>query len=600
MQGARITRASRWALSWALSWALLGALVGALSGCGESGDDGETGLDGGGGAGGAADAAAVPDPGAPDAAPDAAIGDAALPDAALDPATPTWHRDVQPIFARACLACHRPDGIGPFDFTTAWTDRPPPWVAPAVAAVTAGTMPPWPPDAACREYRHSRALTAAERETIVAWGAAGHPAGDPADAPPPRPDSRDDGPPPDLVLDAGEAYAPTRDGIDDYRCLPLAHAFEEDTWVTRIEVRPDQAAMVHHVVTYLIPPEGSAELDRLDRVAPGPGYRCFGDARVYPASFFSVWAPGNEGFTLPDGAAIQIPAGSTLVMQMHYNLLAQGPEPAPDRTAIALWTLPPGVAPTARIDVVGFADVWLDIPAGAPAHVSEQVFRFADDGEIVAVAPHMHLLGERIRLDVEPAAGEPTCLVDIPRWDFDWQDAYWLREGEGITVAAGDALRMSCTHDNSPAAQPIVDGMPQSPRPVGWGDGTLDEMCLAFALVRRPVDAPYRACAGAAECGRDCAAGDADCLYRCLAAGGVECLICAANEWIECAFGDCAAEGARFLACINSTSPCGGGACVVDTCLAESDAIHACSHARLMRGGCDGRLRRCGLEFGAP
>jgi len=155
-----------------------------------------------------------------------------------------------------------------------------------------------------------------------------------------------------------------------------------------------------------------------------------------------------------------------------------------------------------------------------------------------------------------------------------------------------------CTFDNSAAAQPVVGGEQRAPRAVGWGDGTYDEMCLAFAFIRRPVDDPYRPCDGAAECARACGPEDADCVYRCMIAGGVSCLICAANEWTECAYDEgCQGEVVRMVGCINSTRPCGGGACVVDDCLAESDAVLACSHALLMDGGCNDYTGYCGMTF---
>jgi hypothetical protein len=37
---------------------------------------------------------------------------------------------------------------------------------------------------------------------------------------------------------------------------------------------------------------------------------------------------------------------------------------------------------------------------------------------------------------------------------------------------------MQCVWDNSPANQPYVNGEQVQPRTVGWGEGTVDEMCL--------------------------------------------------------------------------------------------------------------------------
>src|SRR5690606_9463938 len=102
------------------------------------------------------------------------------------------------------------------------------------------------------------------------------------------------------------------------------------------------------------------------------------------------------------------------------------------------------------------ADNTMDVPAEAT---------------IWAVAPHMHTLGRRALVEVEHTDGSKTCLLDIPDWDFDWQQFYFFDSPRGIPVERGDTVRFSCTWDNT------------SNREVRWGDGTEDEMCIAYAFV---------------------------------------------------------------------------------------------------------------------
>ncbi len=556
------------------------------------------------------DADPRPDGAAPDAvgpASDATPADGSPPpiDAAPEPGDaappydgPTWHGAVRAIFEQRCVECHQAGGVAPFDLRhrdADWTDGPPPWVRPAAIALETGRMPPWPPDPACRPLRHARLVPDAEREAVRIWAEAGFPAGDPAAyVQPPAPADPIDDTPPDLIVQPAEGYLPDSTVPDDYRCLPVSHTFERDTWVTRTRAIPDRADLVHHIVVFLIPPTGSDAVDRRDDQTDIPGYRCFGDPVVYPASVFALWAPGASDEPLPDGGALLVPAGARLVMQMHYNMANGLGDPRPDRSRLELWTLPEGEQPEARIDVVGFADLWLDIPAGEGAHTGGQDFQPTGAGELVAVAPHMHLLGQRIRADLVRADGSEECVVDIPDWDFQWQAGYFFPEGEAPSIGAGDTLRLRCTYDNSAAGQPTG----RAPDDVGWGDGTFDEMCLLFGYIRRPLEAPYDACEGARDCMLGCSADDATCVFQCLNAGGIDCLICGANEWIECAFDQgCAGEVARLVACIGGTSPCGGGACVVDSCIEQSDTVWQCSRDAVTTGACNGRLRQCGLRF---
>ena len=82
------------------------------------------------------------------------------------------------------------------------------------------------------------------------------------------------------------------------------------------------------------------------------------------------------------------------------------------------------------------------------------------------VGPHMHLLGTSLSLETGG-----RCALSIPRWDFHWQRAYWY--ADPLTIESGETMTLRCRYDN------LTD------REVTWGDGTEDEMCVAFLYVTR-------------------------------------------------------------------------------------------------------------------
>jgi hypothetical protein len=94
---------------------------------------------------------------------------------------------------------------------------------------------------------------------------------------------------------------------------------------------------------------------------------------------------------------------------------------------------------------------------------------------VFGVSGHMHELGRSFRLELNPESEDPLLLLDIPRWDFHWQDQYYFVES--LKVAAGDVLRMTCVWDNS---------LFNDPRYVVWGEGTSDEMCFGSVLALKP------------------------------------------------------------------------------------------------------------------
>ena len=77
---------------------------------------------------------------------------------------------------------------------------------------------------------------------------------------------------------------------------------------------------------------------------------------------------------------------------------------------------------------------------------------------------HMHLLGQSGRIEVQRTNGDVECILDIPKYQFEWQRTYRLVEP--VTVKRDDILHIECLFDNP------------NDYNVYWGDGTNDEMCL--------------------------------------------------------------------------------------------------------------------------
>jgi hypothetical protein len=126
------------------------------------------------------------------------------------------------------------------------------------------------------------------------------------------------------------------------------------------------------------------------------------------------------------------------------------------------------------------------IPAGDPDVVHtfsmDPTAYLGGDFDVYHVGLHMHTRGTEATLDIVRAeSADETCLLDIPRWDFNWQAPYRLQQP--VRVSQGDQLRITCHWDNSQQNQPSVNGMPMAPNELNWGEGTGDEMCLGLLYV---------------------------------------------------------------------------------------------------------------------
>jgi len=290
--------------------------------------------------------------------------------------------------------------------------------------------------------------------------------------------------------------------------------------------------VVHHVILFRVPASQLAEAKKLDGGDSGPGWSCFGGTglpagggagiadSLNNANWIAAWAPGWGGNRLPEGTGVSLPAGSKIVMQVHYNLLNGR---APDRSH-ALLTVAPASArlePLQTVLLPGAVELacargehgklcdrneaLFDLarkygssaaftPAGllilcrgtaanpAASAVSTCDRRISEPTTIYVAAGHMHLLGASIKVELNPGTSRSTVLLDIPRWDFHWQNAYTLEDP--VRAEPGDVVRVTCRHDVRKRTHG-AHGVPARPRYVLWGEGTTDEMCLGILQVTR-------------------------------------------------------------------------------------------------------------------
>jgi Copper type II ascorbate-dependent monooxygenase, C-terminal domain len=375
---------------------------------------------------------------------------------------PTYSEDVAPILVNNCVSCHRTGGIAPFSLLSYDDARR---HAGAIKASTATrSMPPFNLDnsGACNTYVEARWLSDAQIATLGAWVDGGTPVGDPAKPPLP--------PPPltsldrvDLTLDMGTPYTPNASREDDYRCFVIDPGLQQKKFITGFQIHPGEARMVHHLTLFALDtPEAEQQAAALETAGAGHGYECFGDARV-PSRWLVGSGPGGGALLLPEGTGLPMLAGRKTVLQMHYNRLNGT---FPDRTTIDL-----RLASSVRHEalVVRLADLSLYLPPQQPEVIQSTTLPVPEAATLWGLWPHMHTLGSKLDVTLSHE-GKERCLARVPRWDFHWQG--FADYTTPIHVEAGDAMKITCTYDTRGRATAT-----------SWGQGTEDEMCVAFFYI---------------------------------------------------------------------------------------------------------------------
>jgi len=383
----------------------------------------------------------------------------------------TFQEHVAPIVARHCTGCHQAGSIAPFSLVDYASAKQ---YAGAIAAATATRqMPPMPVDngGGCNTYANARWLADSEIATFQAWFEQGAREGNSA-LPGPPPAQQSGLSQVDAELAMASEYLPSHPDPmkhDDYRCFVVPAASTSEAFVTGYEVIPGDARVVHHVIAFQ--PRSDAAAARalqLDAAEAGEGYTCFGGPGV-DADLFAGWAPGAGASYLPEGTGVALAAGRSVILQVHYNL-AKGA--FPDRTRVQL-RLSDRVERPGRYAIM--ADPDLVLPPGQPDAVTSRRVQLGVPLPVVihGVLPHMHELGHTLRLELE-SGGESTCLVDVDRWDFHWQNTWWYDTPLAFTGV--DALSIRCGYDTRSRSDVVT-----------WGEGTADEMCLSYFFVTSPA-----------------------------------------------------------------------------------------------------------------
>ena len=429
----------------------------------------------------------------------------------------TFTRDVAPIIFNKCSICHRPGEVAPMPLTSYQEVRP--WSKAIREEVAERTMPPWfaDPHKSTLKFGNDRRLTQKEIDTIVAWVDAGAPKGDDKDLPAmPKFTPGWTFGEPDLVIEMPIDFEVPAEGELPMQNFYVPVPFNEERWVEKVELRPGNPAVVHHSIANVVRlPEGTKVVDgkavrdgaasaalnsqsarETGGLSEGGSREVFlsQDSFTRAGAFKLVGQAPGKGFESHyPGTAKRILPGMHVQFNMHYQPSGRVEK---DRSRLGLWfakkpvtyeVLTKGVSDTIFIGGKELSETRMingkEVKIrGRIPNIPPNVDNWEISGEVTlkeaitlyAFAPHMHLRGKDIKYTLVWPDGRQQVLLDVPKFDFNWQLHYEL--AEPMKIPAGSRMIAVAHYDNS-----IKNRYNPAPnKEVFWSEQSWDEMFIPW------------------------------------------------------------------------------------------------------------------------
>lgn len=402
---------------------------------------------------------------------------------AYSDADPTFAEDVAPILYKNCTSCHHTGGLGPFSLVE--YDSAKANLSDIRDAVATAQMPPWHAAGEHGVFLNDRRLTENEKATILRWIDGGAPPGNLKNLPskPVYAEKWESGKP-DLVVSMPQDFVVPAKGTIEYQYFEMPINTTEDKWVESIEILPGAREVVHHVLVYARVPaaEGGAAptprpagtpapppliVRNREQLIPDDPPRI--DNRNPPprsmGALIGTTAPGTNVLTMPKGTALRLRKGTILTFQMHYT--AHGHE-LHDRTSVGFKFA--NEMPDEEMFASAYFNGQFVLPAGEKNVMVPADIGVSQPIKIWALFPHTHVRGTRWEYTLEKPDGTSSIVLDVPRYDFNWQTYYMF--AKPLDMPVGSKLISRAWYDNSASNK----SNPDATKAVRWGDQTWEEM----------------------------------------------------------------------------------------------------------------------------
>ena len=361
-----------------------------------------------------------------------------------------------------------------------------PWALAMKQMVVTRAMPPWFEDGHTEKFENNRSLTQAQIDTIAAWVGCGRAQGRPKDLPPPI--DFVNGwtiPKPDKVYQLPRPFPVPATGILEYQYVILPTGFTKDTWVQDVEAAPTDRSVVHHIVAYVRKPgsnyfKGQPKEEFFEAPPAKTGEKAAKDD--VPNDWLVGYAPGQPPDMFEPGQAKLIPAGSDIVLEVHY--MPEGKATTDQANVGLVLAKEP---PKDRVMTLSTGNEKFKIPPGRSELPRGCLLHLAPRSDAAGYAsPHAYA---RQRHVVPAGVSQRRDARHPERAALQLALAALVQPGQADCAARGhagsSARRTTITRRRT--RKILIPA-----KTVTWGQQSFDEMMVCFFNVAFPADTPSK------------------------------------------------------------------------------------------------------------
>jgi mono/diheme cytochrome c family protein len=374
----------------------------------------------------------------------------------------SYAKTIAPIIEEKCATCHQPGGIGPMALNSYEQVK---GFAPMIREVVrTNRMPPYLLDRTVGAFQDDDRLSAAQMKALVHWVEAGAPRGGGED---PLAKIKFEAPDwplgkPDIIVQIPDAKIPAS-GTMEYQRPVVASVMTEGRWMKATTFRVTDRQVVHHILTGVV--EGD--------------YKNGGTAtETQWGASLGGYGPGRGSNLSPKDTGTWVPPSGGVAFQNHYT--PYGRETV-EKTQMGIYFYPKGQEPKYVLRTFGIFDFSIVIPPGEEWHQESAYIDVPKEMVLYGLTPHAHHRGGAVQVLVRYPNGKEQALLALPRYEFEWQYEYFLKEP--LKIPAGSKVITRWTFDNSKRNP----SNPDHKLEVRWGEQSDQEM-LALYLHYRWTD----------------------------------------------------------------------------------------------------------------